>query len=157
MSSRGGRAGCPTRLRLLARRRWRDLDRGQTPPGAARVPSALLLAAIRLELAHKGPEIVDFLLVLDAREDHLGARHLGARILDVLLERRLAPGNARILVGVAVVEALRGAGLAAVEPVELGADLVLGVFADVMARHAFLEGALTGLHVLGERHARRHS
>src|ERR1700736_1175111 len=100
--------------------------------------AALLLAAVGLELAHVGPQVARFLLVLDAREEHLGAGNPGARVLDVFLEGRLAPGDARILVGVAVVVAFGGAGLAAVDAVELRTDLVLRVLADVVAGHALL-------------------
>src|SRR5690348_18396082 len=92
--------------------------------------TALLLAAVRLELADIGPQVVRLLLVLDAGEEHLGARDLAARVLDVFLERRLAPGDARVLVGVAVIVAGRGPRLAAVEAGELRSDAVLGALAD---------------------------
>ena len=49
----------------------------------------------------------------------------------------------------------RGAGMAAVEAVELGADLVLRAFADRMAGQAFLERLLAGGHVLRLRGSRR--
>src|SRR5450631_488886 len=92
-----------------------------------------LLLSIRSELLEIGPKVAGFLFVLDAGEDHLGARNLGARILDVVLEGRLAPDDAGVLVGVGIAEAGRAAGMAAVEAVELGAGEVLRAFADAMA------------------------
>src|SRR3974390_1549449 len=73
------------------------------------------------ELRDIGPEIVGFFLVLDARENHLGARDLAAWILDVLLERRLVPSDAGILIGVGIVVIRRGSRPAAVNTVELRA------------------------------------
>jgi len=58
----------------------------------------------------------------------------------VFLEGGLVPDDAGILVGVAVVEPLGGAGLAPVDTVEL--DLVLGALADGMAGDALLERLL---------------
>src|ERR1700674_3326829 len=75
----------------------------------------LLLLAGGVELLEVGPQIGGLLLVLDAGEHHLGPRYLGPRILDVFLERRLVPGNAGVLVGLAVSEPFDGAGLASVE------------------------------------------
>ena len=80
-----------------------------------------------------GNHVVDVLLTGDSREDHLGAGHHAARILDVFLEFFLVPDDAGILVGVGVVEAGDGAGMPAVEAVELGADLVLRIVADRVA------------------------
>jgi len=42
--------------------------------------------AVLVELRKIGPEVVDFLFVLDTGERHLGAGDLGLRILDVFLE-----------------------------------------------------------------------
>lgn len=39
-------------------------------------------------------QVLDLLLVLDAGEGHLGARDLGLRVLDVIAEGRLVPGDA---------------------------------------------------------------
>src|SRR5262245_52892608 len=58
------------------------LDRGQLP-SAARRPQASLLMAVGPELLEIGPQILGFLLVLDAREHHLGPRDFGPRVLDV--------------------------------------------------------------------------
>jgi hypothetical protein len=111
----------------------------------------LLDLPVLVELRHIGPEIVDLGLVLDAGECHLGAGDLGLRVLDVFLENGLVPGDAGILVGVGVIVVRRGAGFAAVEAVELGADLVLGAFADSVTGQAFVERRLAGRDVLRHR------
>src|SRR5450631_3573330 len=54
-------------------------------------PPVLLDLAVGVVLRNEGPEIVDFLVVLDAGEGHLGARHLGLGIPDVFLELGLVP------------------------------------------------------------------
>src|ERR1700676_2993512 len=95
--------------------------------------SLRLCLAVLVELRNIGPEVVDLFLVLDAGKRHLGAGDLRLGVLDVFLELRLVPGDARILVGVGVGIIRRRAGLAAVEPVQLRADLVLGAFADRVA------------------------
>src|SRR5215216_1719934 len=105
--------------------------------------------AVGTELLEVGPQIGDFLVVLDPGENHLGAGYLGSRILDVILERILAPGDPRILVGLGISIALDGAGLAALEPVEHRADLVLGIIADRMARQTFPERLLARCDILG--------
>ena len=78
--------------------------------------------AVRVELFEVCPQVGGFLRVLDARENHLGARDLAARILDVLLERRLVPSDAGILIGVGIVVIRRGSRPAAVKTVELRAN-----------------------------------
>src|SRR5436190_11592293 len=77
----------------------------------------LLLVAGGVELLEIGPQIGALLLVLDAGEHHLGAGNLGARIGDVFLEGVLAPGDAGVPVGLAVIVALDRAGLAPLQPV----------------------------------------
>src|SRR5450432_774470 len=84
-----------------------------------RYPAGLLRLAVLVVLRDERPEIVDFLVFLDAGEGHLGAGNLGLGIPDVFLELGLVPGDAGILVGIRVAVIRRGAGLAAVEPVEL--------------------------------------
>jgi len=59
--------------------------------------------------------------------------------------------DAGILVGVRIGITLSRAGVAAVEPVKLWADLVPGAFADRVARHAFIERGLAGRDILRER------
>src|SRR3979490_2883870 len=73
---------------------------GRAPQDAGSAP--LLRLAVLVVLREERPEIVGFLLVLDAGEGHLGAGNLRLRILDVVLEFGLAPGDAGILVGVGV-------------------------------------------------------
>src|SRR6516162_8755286 len=71
----------------------------------------LLFVPIWTELLEIGPEIASFFFVLDAGENHLGVWNLGARILDVFLERCLIPGDAGALVRIAVIESIHHAGL----------------------------------------------
>ena len=66
-------------------------------------------------------------------------------------EACLIPNDAGLLVGVGIAVAGCAAGFAAVEAVELGADLVLGPFANGMAGKAFLERLLAGGYVLRKR------
>src|SRR5579862_2865870 len=129
----------------------------QIKPQAASVRLLFLDAAVGVELADIGPQVVDLLLVLDAGEDHLGAGHLGARVLDVVLELRLVPDDAGILVGVGIGEIGDAAGMPAVDAVELGADLVLRVVADGMAGQAFVERNLALGDVLRRCRAGRRS
>ena len=110
----------------------------------------LLGLPVLVVLRDEGPEIVDFLFVLDAGKYHLGAGDFRLRILDVVLEFGLVPGDAGTLVGIRVGIIRRGAGLAAVQPVKLRADLVPGAFADGMTGDAFVEGGLAGGDVLRE-------
>src|ERR1700730_8656085 len=100
-------------------------------------PAPLFGLSVLVVLRKERPEIVDFLLVLEAGEDHLGGGNLGLRILDVFLELALIPGDAGILVGVGVGITLGRARFAAIQSVEFRADLVPGAFADRMAGQAF--------------------
>src|ERR1700761_4115768 len=127
------------------------LKRKMREPRSLSAGSGRLDLTVLVVLRHERPEIVDLLFVLDAGEGHLGARNLGFGILDVLLELGLVPGDAGVLVGVRVGVIRRGSGLAAVEPVELRADLVLGAFADGVAGKAFVEGRFAGGDVLRQR------
>src|SRR5579862_1486008 len=118
-------------------------------------PSLLLLdRAVGVELADIGPQVVDLVRFLDAGEDHFGAGHHAPRVLDVFLEFSLIPDDARILVGVGILEVGNAAGMAAVEAVEFGADLVLRVVADRMARQALMERYLAFGDVLRRGRAR---
>src|SRR3569832_2133268 len=117
---------------------WPGLD-GSQKAGRTQLRTnteGLLLLAVGAERAEIGPEALGFLLVLDAGEDHLGARDLDARVLDVFEELRLVPGDARLLVGLGIAVSRRGAGMASVYAVELGAALVLGAFDDRKPRRA---------------------
>src|SRR5579872_6494273 len=110
------------------------------PMGAPRNDARLFHLAVFVELRNVSPEVVGFRVVLDAGKHHLGAGDFRPRVLDVFLEGGGVPGDAGVLVGIGVIVVRRGTRLAAVEPVELRADLVLGVLANRMAGHAFVEG-----------------
>ena len=69
--------------------------------------------AVGIELFEVGPQVVDLLFVLDAGEDHFSTRDFGLGI-DVFLEGRLIPDDARILVGIRILVIRDAAGLAAV-------------------------------------------
>src|SRR6266849_2321776 len=111
---------------------------------------SLLGVAVLVELRHIGPQVTNFPFALDAGEDHFGARDLGARIFDVFLECGLAPGDSGGLVGVAIVETIDSTGLAAIQAIKQGPDLVGSIRPDRMARRAFPERSLAGCYVLGE-------
>ena len=85
----------------------------------------LFLFAVLIKLLQVGPQVTRLLFILDARKDHLGVGNLGAWIVDVFFEGCLAPGDPRILVGIAVAVALDATCRAAVEAVQDRADLVL--------------------------------
>merc|ERR1719223_614329 len=75
-------------------------------------------------LLEEGDEVVALRLLLDAREDHLGARDVLFGVEQVLEEGVLAPDDALLDVLLRVREALSLASLAAEEAVEVRADLV---------------------------------
>src|ERR1700681_636462 len=127
------------------------LDSGVLTQDGPALRGALLGLSVLVVLREKRPQIAGFFLVLDAGEYHLGAGNLRLRVLDVVLEFGLAPGDAGILVSVRIGKARGRAGLAAIEPVELRADLVLGAFADRVTGHAFVERRLAGGGVLRQR------
>src|SRR4051812_10139134 len=116
----------------------------------------LLGFAVLVVLREEGPEVVGLLLVLDAGEYHLGARNLCSRILDVILERGLVPGQARILVGIGIGIVRRGAGLASVQSIQFRTDLVLGALTDRMTGQALVERGLAGGNILRQRGMRGH-
>src|SRR6266446_1492315 len=99
----------------------------------------LLLTATSSELLEVAPQVRDFLVALDTGKDHLGTRDLSPRISDVFLERVFVPGNAGVLVGVAVTEVFNRARLATIKPVKHWSNLVGGVLADAMTGGAFSE------------------
>src|SRR6478672_3993670 len=111
----------------------------------------LLGLSVLVVLLNERPEIVDLFLVLDTGERHLGAGNLRLRVLDVVLELSLVPGDAGILVGVRIGIIRRGTGLAAVQSVELWAHLAPGACADRVAGHAFVERRLAGRDILRQR------
>src|SRR6266849_3502305 len=99
----------------------------------------LLLVAVGSELLEIAPQIRDFLVALDTGKDHFRARNLGPRISDVFFEYFLVPGDAGVLVRIAVAEAFNSAGRATIEPIKDRPNLVGGVLADAMTRRAFSE------------------
>src|SRR4029077_18241923 len=101
-----------------------------------------------VELRDVGPEVAPLLLVLDAWENHLGAWDFGSRVRNVFEEHVLAPGDAGVLVGIRVAVIRGGTGFAAVDPVQLRTDLVLGAVADRVTGKALLERGFTGGDVL---------
>src|SRR5207248_8619763 len=56
------------------------------------------LLAVRSELLEEAPQIFGFLLVLDPRKRHFGARNLRRGIFDVFLEGRFVPDDPGIFV-----------------------------------------------------------
>src|SRR5205085_2964669 len=108
---------------------WRPL-RGSPRP----LSPALLRLAVGAELLEVGPEAGRLAFVAQARESHAGAGDLLHRSLDVVLELRLAPGDAGAFHRVGIIEALGAAGFAAVDPVEQGAKLDARAFAGVVTR-----------------------
>src|SRR4029077_19281237 len=141
-----------TRKGLPPRAAAAGISRSLTANAASGLKRRLFFdIAVGVELADIGPKVVDLLLVLDAGEDHFGAGDFGPGIFYVVLEGRLAPDNAGILVGIGIAEIRHRAGFAAVNPVELGTDLVLRVGADGVAGHAYVEHGFALLGIL--RHA----
>ena len=74
--------------------------------------------------AEVGDEVSALLLLLDAGEGHLGAGHELLGVLEVHVEHLGGPGHAGLEVGLGVGEALDGAGLAADDAEQVGADSV---------------------------------
>src|SRR5258707_15708184 len=117
-------------------------------PGTSPAPTgASLLLSVLVVLREKRPEVAGFLLVLDSGEYHLGTGNLRLRVLDVVLELGLVPGDAGILVGIRVGITLRRAGVAALEPVEFRGALVFGAFRPCAPGDAFVERRFVGRHV----------
>src|ERR1700751_5890065 len=124
--------------------------------GAALRPPGLLLLPVRSELLEIGDDIVDVLILRQPGKDHLGPRNLGARVLQIFLQGRLVPGDARILVGIAVAVVRIGPGLAADDAVQHRPDRVLGAFADLMAGPALEKHFFAGRSVASSaRRSRR--
>src|SRR6266852_6491423 len=99
----------------------------------------LLLVAVGSELLEIAPQIRDFLVALDTGKDHFRARNLGPRISDVFFEYFFVPGDARVLVCIAVTETFNRASLPTVKPIKDRPNLVGGILADTMTRRAFSE------------------
>src|SRR5437899_6435619 len=97
------------------------------------------LLAVRSELLEEAPQIFGFLLVLNPRKRHFGARNLCQGIIDVFLEGPFVPDDPGIFVCIRVIVAWHRACLASFQAVLDWADRVFGVFAYGMAGHTFLE------------------
>src|SRR5437016_7272325 len=95
--------------------------------------------AVSVELFEIGPQIVDLLRIGNSGEGHFGPCDLGLRAPDIVFERRLVPYQARILVGFGIIETCHRAGMAAVEPVKIGSDLVFRAGTDGMAWQALVK------------------
>src|SRR6266567_3941498 len=142
-------------LSLTASTRLHRRTANQFPSGPTMLQCWLLLLAVRSELVDIGPKAGDLPVVLDPAESHSGAGNHGRRIVDILLERSLIPGDARVLVCIGIIEALNGAGLAAVKPIERRAELDLGIFPYIMAGAALVERLLARRDVLRQAGAGR--
>jgi hypothetical protein len=78
-------------------------------------------------------EVVPVLLLLETTEGHLGTRNVLLGVLKVGKQGVLLPGDALLLVGVGVGEALNGTSLATKETVQVRADLVGTALLDSVA------------------------
>src|SRR5260370_2493783 len=68
-------------------------------PGTSPAPTgASLLLSVLVVLREKRPEVAGFLLVLDSGEYHLGTGNLSLRVLDVVFDLGLVPGDVGLLV-----------------------------------------------------------
>jgi len=97
---------------------------------------------------HVSDDVAALLVLLQAGENHLGARDVLLRVDQVLEEVLVGPDDARALVGLGELVALRLAALAAEHAVEVGAVLVRAArVARVALRALGLEqlGALLGV------------
>src|SRR3954465_4648603 len=112
-----------------------------------------LLLAVRAILIQICDQVLHLLLVLDTRKYHLGALHDTLRVLQILYQRRLVPGETRVLVCRRVVVVLDRASFSPYDPVKLGADPVLCGGADLVASAADRELLLSCRGIL--RHRRR--
>jgi len=102
-------------------------------------------------LAQEGDEVVAVLVLLETTEGHLGAGNVLLGVLKVREQSVLVPRDALLLVRVGVRIAVDGAGLAAEQTVQVGADLVaLGRVQGVALRAPRLEQvrSLVGASVL---------
>src|SRR5262249_24340920 len=136
------RKSMPARPTCNAKEPRRGRDR------AARPTRLSFLGPVGPGLLQVGPQIGNVLVVLDADERHAGARHLLHGRADVFVEGLLVPGDAGRFVGRGIIESLEGAGLAAVDAVERGSELDLGLRSDVVAggaqtlEHLFASGRI---------------
>src|ERR1700743_2096598 len=93
--------------------------------------------AVGPKLLEIGNDIVNVLILRQTRENHLGAGNLGARVFQIFLQGRVVPGEAGVLVGIAIGVVWWGAGLAANDAVEHRSNGILGRLANLVAGPAF--------------------
>jgi len=119
-------------------------------------PCGLLFdVAVSIELADIGPEVIDLLLILHAGKYHFGARDFGPGIFYIVLETRFVPNDSGVFVCIGIAEIRNRTGFAAVDPVELGADLILRAGADRVADHALVEHGFALFGILRQTYRRR--
>src|SRR3954467_1892765 len=99
---------------------------GQPDDGSNNRMQRLLLFAVSIEVFEIGPQIVDFLVVLDAGEGHPRAGNLLRRTLDVFVKRVVLPRDAGALVGIGIIEARKAPCSATVEAIKRRSELDLG-------------------------------
>src|SRR6266700_842460 len=107
--------------------------------------------AIGFELLEIGPQVGNLLLVLEAGKGHLGARYLGRRSLNVVLERRLVPSDAGVLHAVRIIIGFERARLSAINCIEHRAQLVHVTLANGMAGQTHSKSLLARRDILSER------
>src|SRR6202041_3741720 len=107
------------------------------------------LLSRRVELFEVGDDIVNLLRIFQAWKGHFCTRYLGLRILDVFAESCFIPGDSAILVRGRIAVAFNNRSLSPEEPVEHGANCVLGVLPDLVTRLALDENLLARSRVLG--------
>src|SRR3981081_2370471 len=127
--------------RLAPLRRLREPCSGRYNPR--------LLFSRRVELFEIGDDIVNLLRIFQAWKSHFGTGYLGLRILDVFAESCFIPSDSGILVRGRIAEALNHPSLSPEEPVEHGANCVLGVLPDLVTRLALDENLLARSRILG--------
>lgn len=98
-----------------------------------KVSNPVLRYPTKIERPNVRDEVVPVLVLLETAERHLGAGDELFGVLEVVEEGVLGPGDALLLVGVGVGEAVDGARLAAEEAVERGADLVAAALLEGVA------------------------
>src|SRR5262245_33852694 len=108
----------------------------------------LLFVALSPELLEVSPKVAGLFFVLYARKNHFGIRNLGSRILDVILECRLIPGDSGILVRVRIAVVGDRTGMSALKAVEHGSHVVCSPISECMAGQACLERLFAGGYVL---------
>src|SRR5262249_14105758 len=105
--------------------------------------AASFFSAIASSEFRRVPKVGDVLVVLYHVESQAGAPHLLHRRADIFVEAFRAADDAGRFIGRGIIEALEGAGLAAVDAIERRPELDFGLWSDVVAG-----GAQTPEHLL---------